>query len=157
LPFIRVTTPADLLSNDERAAIAERLTVEIMKIETGGRDTPGFRAISALVFDEIPAGRWSIGGKIAADEAAALIEIRVPSGALVEDRRQRMAAAAHNVLISANAKLAAADGVRRIWTHMIEIAEGNWGAGGQIVSLPDVRLVAAGDSLSPVQPFNRAN
>ncbi|HEY3622680.1 MAG TPA: hypothetical protein VGL12_09875 [Roseiarcus sp.] len=57
-----------------------------MKVETGGHDTPGFRAISALLLDEIPAGAWSVGGRFDA-RPSAIVEIRVPEGALDDERR----------------------------------------------------------------------
>ena len=150
MPFIRVTTPADLFTAEQRKQVADRLTVEIMKIETGGHDTPGFRAISALVFDDIAPQRWSIGG-VLGEEPAAVVEIRVPQGALDDDRRRQMAEASYRVLAEANPELAAVDGVRRVWTHMVEIADGNWGAGGRIVRLDDVRRVAANEALTAAE------
>ena len=149
MPFIRVTTPAHLLSDDQRSRVADRLTVAIMKIETGGHDTPGFRAISALVFDDVPTQRWAIGG-VLGDEPAAVVEIRVPQGALDDDRRRQMAEVSYEVLSEASPELAGVDGVRRIWTHLVEIAEGNWGAGGRIARLDDIRQVATGATLAAV-------
>ncbi|TAI63782.1 hypothetical protein CWO89_22370 [Bradyrhizobium sp. Leo170] len=141
MPLIKVTLPAGLLDDEQKAAVAERLTVEVMKVETGGHDTPGFRAISALLLDEIPAGAWSVGGRFDAGPSA-IVEIRVPEGALDDERRATMAAVSYNVLTAISPALAAVDGVRRIWTHLVEIGDGNWGAGGRIVRLPDVQQIA---------------
>lgn len=143
MPYIRVSTPAGLLSDDQRADLAERLTLAIMKIETGGHDTPGFRSISALVFDEIAGGCWAIGGRLQDMPAAAVVDIRVPHGALDQDRRQAMTEASYRTLCEVSPQLAAADGVRRIWTHLFELDEGSWGAGDRIVDLNDVRSIAS--------------
>ena len=148
MPFIRVTAPSSLFDEKQRREIAEKLTVAIMKVETGGLDTPGFRAISALVFENIAPNEWSIGGTLG-DEPAALVEIRVPEGALDESRRKQMAALSYQILREISTRLASVDGVRRVWTHMIEIADGNWGAGGRVMTLPDVRQVAQGATLAP--------
>ncbi len=143
MPFIRVTTPAGLLNDDEREEIAEVLTVEIMRIETGGLDTPEYRAISTLVFEEIATGSWASGGRIIT-EPAVLVEVRVPAGAVDEHRRERIAQAASRVLRNASAALSQANEITRIWSHVIEITEGNWGAGGRAVGFSDIRRIAAG-------------
>jgi phenylpyruvate tautomerase PptA (4-oxalocrotonate tautomerase family) len=141
MPFIRVTVPGSMLDEAQRAEIAERLTVEIMKIETGGHDTPGVRAISALILEEMPPGSWAIGGILDAGPAA-VVEIRVPEGALNERRRASMVEASHEVLTKVSPQLASVDGVRRIWTHLVEVRDGHWGAGDRIVHLADVQRIA---------------
>jgi len=140
MPFIRVSVPTGVLNDNQKAALAEKLTVEIMKIETDGYDTPGFRAISALVLDEVPTGAWFIGGDSEAGPAA-VVEIRVPQGALSTERRKAMVEASYRVLTAVSPELAAVDGVRRIWTHTFEVVD--WGAGGRVMTLDTVRTVAS--------------
>lgn len=139
MPFIRITVPDNVLDDQERTVIAERMTIEIMKIETDGHDTPGFRAISALVFDLVPPRQWAIGG-VAGAGAAAVVEIRVPEGALTPDRRKEMIEASYRVLTSASPALAAVDGVRRVWTHVFEVVD--WGAGGHVITIDALRRIA---------------
>lgn len=130
MPFIRITTLQGLLTAAEKQSIAEGLTLAIMKIETGGLDTPQFRAISALAFEEIASGNWFVGGQPAEDDPAALVEIRVPEGAVDDARREAMAKAVENVLAANSKAFRKTDGQRILWTHLLEIKDGNWGARG---------------------------
>lgn len=139
MPFIRVSIPDNVLSEHERAVIAEQMTVEIMKIETGGHDTPGFRVISALVFDLVPPQQWAVGGVPGAG-AAAVVEIRVPEGALTPERRKAMIEASYRVLTEASPVLAVIDGIRRVWTHIFEVVD--WGAGGHVITLDTLQKIA---------------
>lgn len=140
MPMIRVTLPSGLLTQAQRETLAENMSAAIMQVETGGEDTPGFRAITALILDEIPPAAWAVGGRFDSGPSA-IVEVRVPKGALNSERRKAMVAASYKVLIDTCPALAEADGVRRIWAHLIEIED--WGAGGRIVSLADVVQVAS--------------
>lgn len=152
MPYIRVTTPHGMLSPAEKQAIAEGLTLAIMKIETGGLDTPHFRALSALAFDDVAAGSWFVGGALWDGSPAALVEIRVPEGAVDDARREAMAQAVQDVLRTHSAALARADNPL-LWTHLIEIRDGNWGAHGRMVRLDEIRRIASGQVQDrPAQP-----
>lgn len=140
MPMIRVTLPSGLLQQAQRESLAEDLSAAIMKVETGGEDTPGFHAITALILDEIPPAAWTVGGQFASGPSA-IVEIRVPKDTLDPERRKAMVAASYEVLVGISPELAEADGVRRIWTHLVEIED--WGVGGRIVSLADVVQVAS--------------
>jgi Uncharacterized protein, 4-oxalocrotonate tautomerase homolog len=144
MPFIRITTLQGLLSPAEKQSIAEGLTLAIMKIETGGLDTPQFRAISALAFEEIASGSWFVGGQPADGDAAALVEIRVPEGAVDDARREAMAKAVEDVLSANSEAFRKAHGQRILWTHILEIKDGNWGARGRIVKLDEIKRIAGG-------------
>lgn len=139
MPFIRIMVPDGILDEQQRCAIAEQMTVEVMKAETGGKDTPSFRAISALAFDVVKPSEWFIGGKMC-EGAAAIVEIRVPAGAVDDDKRRAMVEASYRVLTANCAALAAVDGVRRIWTHIFEVVD--WGAGGTVVTLESLAMIA---------------
>lgn len=142
MPFIRITTLQGLLTAAEKRSIAEGLTLAIMKIETGGLDTPQFRAISALAFEEIASGNWFVGGQPAEDDPAALVEIRVPEGAVDDARREAMAKAVENVLAANSEAFRKTDGQRILWTHLLEIKDGNWGARGRMVKLEEIKRIA---------------
>ncbi|MCH6202850.1 hypothetical protein L3V16_03255 [Brucella ciceri] len=144
MPFIRITTLQGLLTAAEKQSIAEGLTLAIMKIETGGLDTPQFRAISALAFEEIASGNWFVGGQPAEDDPAALVEIRVPEGAVDDARREAMAKAVENVLSANSEAFGKTDGHRILWTHLLEIKDGNWGARGRMVKLEEIKRIAGG-------------
>ena len=144
MPFIRITTLHGLLSPVEKQSIAEGLTLAVMRIETGGLDTPQFRAISALAFEEILPGNWFVGGVPSEGDAAALVEIRVPEGAVDDARREAMARAVEDVVSSNSEAFRKTDGNRILWTHILEIKDGNWGAHGRIVKLDEIKIIAGG-------------
>lgn len=147
MPFIRITTLHGLLSAAEKQSIAEGLTLAVMKIETGGLDTPQFRALSALAFEEIPAGNWFAGGMPAEGDAAALVEIRVPDGAVDDLKREAMAKAVEEVMTANSEAFGRTGGSRILWTHLLEIRDGNWGARGRMVRLDEIKRIA-GDARS---------
>lgn len=144
MPFIRITTLQGLLSTAEKRSIAEGLTLAVMKIETGGLDTLQFRAVSALAFEELPSGNWFVGGVPAEGDAAALVEIRVPEGAVDDAKREAMARAVEGVLSANSEAFGKTKGYRILWTHLLEIKDGNWGARGRMVRLDEIRAIAAG-------------
>ena len=144
MPFIRITTLQGLLSSAEKQSIAEGLTLAVMKIETGGLDTPQFRAVSALAFEEISVGNWFVGGVPADGNAAALVEIRVPEGAVDDARREAMAKAVEEVLSANSEAFGKAENYRILWTHLLEIKDGNWGACGRMVRLDEIKRIASG-------------
>lgn len=148
MPFIRITTLHGLLSPAEKQSIAEGLTLAIMKIETGGLDTPQFRAISALAFEEIASGNWFVGGHAAEGDPAALVEIRVPEGAVDDARREAMAKAVEDVFSANSEAFRKAQGHRILWTHLVEIKDGNWGARGRMVRLEEIKRIAGGTPAS---------
>jgi phenylpyruvate tautomerase PptA (4-oxalocrotonate tautomerase family) len=140
MPFIIVHVTKGAIPADARAQTAEALTSAIMKVETGGHDKPSFRAISALVLNEVEATAWAVGG--AFDQgASAVVEIRVPEGAVDDEKRAAMARESYACLAASSPALRDADGTRRVWSHIIEIKEGNWGAGGRTVRLSDIAAI----------------
>jgi phenylpyruvate tautomerase PptA (4-oxalocrotonate tautomerase family) len=136
MPFVEVFVPKGALSRIQQEAIKQRLVAEVMVVE-GAPDTPEARSISWLVMHEIDA--WSVGGHpVGSDEAPRfVVRIAVPAGSLDDEKRGLMMARVNDLLV----EIDGSDRLRSApdaWVHINEVPEGNWGAFGRVVSLPDI-------------------
>jgi len=136
MPFVEVFVLKGALSGTQQAAIRQRLVAEVMDVE-GAPDTPEARSISWLVMHEMDA--WSVGGRPVEPEEAPrfVVRIAVPAGSLDDVKRQLMMARGNDLLD----EIDGSDRLRRspeAWVHINEVPDGNWGAFGRVVSLPDI-------------------
>jgi phenylpyruvate tautomerase PptA (4-oxalocrotonate tautomerase family) len=136
MPFVEVFVPKGALSGTQQAAIRQRLVAEVMDVE-GAPDTPEARSISWLVMHEMDA--WSVGGHPVGSEEAPrfVVRLAVPAGSLDDVKRELMMARVNDLLV----EIDGSDRLRRspdAWVHINEVPEGNWGAFGRVVSLPDI-------------------
>jgi phenylpyruvate tautomerase PptA (4-oxalocrotonate tautomerase family) len=69
------------------------------------------------------------------------IDVTTPEGALSDRRRKELVEAA-TALVREAAGIAEEDALR-VWVLMHEVAEGSWGAGGQVIQFQQLREIAA--------------
>ncbi|MEU6713085.1 tautomerase family protein [Nonomuraea sp. NPDC046802] len=137
MPFVEVFVPRGALREDQRATLSEELVAEVMQVE-GAPDTEAARSISWLVFHDVDA--WSVGGTaVPADEPARyVVRVSVPEGSLDDDKRAEMVRRVTAVLAKADDDPDRLYAEPSAWVHLIEIPDGNWGAFGRVVRLPDI-------------------
>ncbi|MFC4011501.1 4-oxalocrotonate tautomerase family protein [Nonomuraea purpurea] len=137
MPFVEVFVPRGALREDQRATLSEELVAEVMQVE-GAPDTEAARSISWLVFHDVDA--WSVGGAaVPADEPARyVVRVSVPEGSLDDDKRAEMVRRVTAVLAKADDDPDRLYAEPSAWVHLIEIPDGNWGAFGRVVRLPDI-------------------
>jgi phenylpyruvate tautomerase PptA (4-oxalocrotonate tautomerase family) len=129
MPIFELTYPEGALSPDSRAKLVEDLTTALLHAERAP-DTEFFRNITWSYVHELPAGSVNAAGK-PVSEPTFRIDVTTPEGALSDRRRKELVAEATKA-VSEAAGLGEADGLR-VWVLMREIAEGSWGAGGQVI------------------------
>jgi phenylpyruvate tautomerase PptA (4-oxalocrotonate tautomerase family) len=129
VPIFELTYPEGALSPDARSKLVEDLTTALLRAERAP-DTDFFRSITWSYVHELPAGAVNAAGRPVA-EPTFKIDVTTPEGALSDRRRQELVAEATRVVRDA-AGLGDEDGLR-VWVLMHEVAEGRWGAGGQVI------------------------
>jgi phenylpyruvate tautomerase PptA (4-oxalocrotonate tautomerase family) len=132
------------VSATERNKIAQKLVHEIMRAE-GAPDTPAARSISWLLVHEVD--EWWIGREPWEDGMSPrwVVRVGVPAGSLNDAKRQDVVERVTQVLSEAELMPDLLKHEPVAWIHIDEIPDGNWGAMGRVVRLPDiVSFVAKG-------------
>ncbi len=57
MPLVTITTPEGVFSAEQRTAMIERVTEAMIEVEG-----ESFRDKTWVIYDEVPAGRFAIGG-----------------------------------------------------------------------------------------------
>jgi phenylpyruvate tautomerase PptA (4-oxalocrotonate tautomerase family) len=138
MPIFEVTYPEGALSDDARSKLLEDLTTVLLRAERAP-DTEFFRNVTWSYVHELPAGAVLAAGRPVA-EPTFKIDVTTPEGALSDRRREELVAEATRVVREA-AGIAEEDALR-VWVLMHEVAEGRWGAGGQVIHFEQLREAA---------------
>jgi phenylpyruvate tautomerase PptA (4-oxalocrotonate tautomerase family) len=139
VPIFEVTYPEGALAPDARSKLMEDLTTALLKAERAP-DTDFFRSVTWSYLHELPAGSVHSAGRPVA-EPTFKIDVTTPLGALSDRRRQELVAEATSIVREA-AGIPEEDALR-VWVLMHEVAEGSWGAGGQVIQFEQLRAIAA--------------
>jgi len=140
MPMIDVTYPADSISAEQREKLAGDLTAALLRAERAP-DTEFFRSITWAIVHEQPAGTMLAAGR-PVQAPVVRVEATTPEGALSDRRRAEFVESATKA-ISETFGIPADQTLTRVWVTHREIAEGSWGAGGQIVQFAQLREMAA--------------
>jgi len=139
MPFMEITYPQGALTDEARERLTDDLTTALLRAERAP-DTEFFRSITWLYVHELPAGAVRAAGR-PVEAPTFRLEATTPQGALSDRRRKEFVADATRAVREA-AGIPEEDGLR-IWVLCKEIAEGSWGAAGQIVEFQALRALAA--------------
>jgi phenylpyruvate tautomerase PptA (4-oxalocrotonate tautomerase family) len=138
VPRVELTYSAGALSDDAKRELPRQLAESMLRWE-GAPDTDFFRAISWVHVHELAAD-----AVFTADGPAQLsqfvVDVSVPEGGL-SDRRRAGLVEDFTKLIREAAGLPEQEAIR-VWVLVHEIAEGRWGAGGQIIQFEQLRQAA---------------
>ena len=138
MPRVELTYPAGALSDDAKRELPQRLAESMLRWE-GAPDTEFFRSISWVHVHELAAGAvFTADGP--AELSQFVVDVSVPQGGL-SDRRRAGLVEEFTKLVREAAGLSEEEGIR-VWVLVHEIAEGNWGAGGQIIRFEQLREAA---------------
>lgn len=141
MPIMTVQHPADSLTPDMKAALAGRLTDVLIRME-GGANTPGGRAFAWVLFQELAAGDWWVGGRtddqFVAKPGNFLVHVAIPEGYMNAAHKAEVHAWVTDAIMSVTGEGrgtfdAPAGG--SVLVVIDEVPEGNWGAAGLPISL----------------------
>jgi phenylpyruvate tautomerase PptA (4-oxalocrotonate tautomerase family) len=141
MPIIQLQHPAGSLDKDRKAALAQRLTEVLLAMEGGAR-TPGGLAFASVLFTEVPAGDWWVGGRsdlgLVAAPGPFLARVSIPEGYMSQAHKSEVHQAVHTAIVQAIGGAPAADQGAGILVIIEEVTEGDWGAGGRTISLASI-------------------
>ena len=138
MPIFEVTYPQGALTEEARSKLMEDLTTTLLRAERAP-DTDFFRSVTWSYAHELPAGAIHSAGR-PVTEPTFRIDVTTPEGALSDRRREEFVGAA-TALVREAAGIAEEDALR-VWVLHHEVAEGSWGAGGQVIRFEQLRAIA---------------
>ena len=141
MPIFEVTYPQGALTPDARSKLMEELTTVLLRAERAP-DTEFFRNVTWSYVHELPDNGVHAAGRPVADPTFK-VDVTTPEGALSDRRREELVAEATRVVREA-AGIGEEDALR-VWVLLHEVAEGSWGAGGQIIHFEQLREMAKGE------------
>ena len=130
MPIFELTYPQGALTPDTREDLVDELTTILLRAERAP-DSEFFRSITWCYVHELPDGAVNAAGK-PVSEPTFKVDVTTPEGALSDRRREELVTAATRAIREA-AGIAEEEALRRVWVLMHEVAEGRWGAGGQVI------------------------
>jgi phenylpyruvate tautomerase PptA (4-oxalocrotonate tautomerase family) len=141
MPMINVFTPQGALTRPQVELLTEKLTRELLVIE--GVDNDASRSIAWVLFHEVNAHQWAVGGRFddhyVPDGGRFLVFVSVPNGGLFARGKKDDVARAVDRAIREVLELPAEEGKRWApWVIVNDVPNGNWGAGGLIRTLWDI-------------------
>jgi phenylpyruvate tautomerase PptA (4-oxalocrotonate tautomerase family) len=138
MPIFEVTCPQGALTPEARSKLMEDLTTALLRAERAP-DTEFFRSVTWSYLHELPADAVHAAGQ-PVESPTFKIDVTTPEGALSARRRKELVAEATSIVREA-AGIAEEDALR-VWVLMHEVAEGSWGAGGQVIQFQQLREIA---------------
>ena len=137
MPKLDLTIPTDVLSKEAGQDLTRELGATLLRWE-GAPDTEFFRSITWGHLHELPSD--AIQTPDGPAEAHAVLDVTVPDGALSERRKAGLVEDATKLILEATGWGEGA-GIR-VWVLIHEVAEGSWGAAGQVVHFEQLRQAA---------------
>ena len=145
MPLVRVTLVEGSLDEEQRAQLADELTSVLLMIE-GGVDNPEGRAIAYVLFDEVQAKGWYVGGKL--DDTYVypggrfIFHVTVPQGSCDQDRKNAVHKAVNDSLFKVIGESSEHRAGSSAWVIINEVPEGHWGAMGRMVGIRRISQIA---------------
>jgi len=141
MPIMNVRYPAGRLDASSKADLAQRLTDVLVRME-GGANTEGGRGFAWVLFTEVAAEDWWIGGRtdgrFVSPPGQFLVHVSIPEGYMNTAHKNEVHAWVTQAIVatagSGDAKSAAAS----VLVIIDEVTEGNWGCGGHAIHLASI-------------------
>jgi phenylpyruvate tautomerase PptA (4-oxalocrotonate tautomerase family) len=145
MPLVRVTMVEGSLNEDQRAQLADEMTGVLLLIE-GGVDNPQGRSIAYVIFEEIAAKDWYVGGKVDDTYVYAggrfIFNVTVPQGSCNQDRKNAVHKAVNDALFKVLGVAPEGRAGSSAWVLINEVPEGHWGAMGRMVGIRRISQLA---------------
>jgi phenylpyruvate tautomerase PptA (4-oxalocrotonate tautomerase family) len=138
MPVLQIYYPQGALQGERKPALAQRLTDVLLAME-GGAKTQGGRAFATVLFTEVPTSDWWVGGHTDATFVAPpgkfLVRVSVPEGYMSQTHKTEVHVAVNAAIVAIAGKPVDSGHGANVLVIIDEVPEGNWGAGGQTISL----------------------
>ena len=149
MPMVDLTVPTGALSPDFQAQLAQELTDIVIKWEEG-TDAPGY-GYAAWTYIHEAAG-VAIAGKLRPPAKPPLyrVIVSVPKGSLNAKRKAGLVADVTETIMRIEPRDLWGADPNRVWCIVNDVPDGDWGAGGRILTLRDL-VAMFGENLPPAR------
>lgn len=141
--MIDLTFPQGAMGEEAKRMLVAQLARTVARWE-GMSDDPQVASAIWTFVDERPAGAINIAGEPAA-EPRYRVQVTVAEGSLDEQRKEGLVADITRQVLDAEGSPNEPAHATRVWCHLHELSEGNWGAVGRIWRLRDIAEFAGID------------
>jgi phenylpyruvate tautomerase PptA (4-oxalocrotonate tautomerase family) len=136
MPMIDLTLPKGALTEEAKAMLLKRLTTTVAKWEGIADDPRALQTIWAFLDERDPSAMTVGGEPVAAPRYR--VRVTLAAGALDDQRKAGLVADATQAVLEAEGAANEPANAARVWCHIHELPDGNWGAVGRIWRLRDV-------------------
>jgi phenylpyruvate tautomerase PptA (4-oxalocrotonate tautomerase family) len=138
--MIELTLPEGALPQPALSALVERLTRTVLETE-GMADNELVASTIWTFVDERPAHAINVAGR-PAEQPRYRVSITVAEGSLDDERKAALVAEVTSHVLAAEGRENDPRHAARVWCHIHELPDGNWGAVGKIWRLSDIEEFA---------------
>ena len=136
MPMIDLTLPEGALDNEQKQELVSQLVATVKKWE-GMADNPRVASTIRSFIDERPAAHLAVGGQV--QEAPYYrVQLTIAAGILDEERKAGLVAEVTERILDVEGSSHESANAARIWCHIHELPDGNWGAVGRIWRLGEI-------------------
>jgi phenylpyruvate tautomerase PptA (4-oxalocrotonate tautomerase family) len=149
VPMIDLTLPAGALGDEAKRGLVASLVETVARWE-GMADDPRVAATVWTFLNELPPDAIGVAGQ-PATEPRYRVQITVAEGTLDERRTEGLIADVTREVLEAEGSPNEPAHAARVWCHLHELPDGNWGAVGKVWRLQDIAEFA-GIDLAAIGP-----
>lgn len=143
MPVMQVFHPQGLLSDERKAALAQKLTDVLLTMEGNAKTSGGF-GFATVLFTEVAQSDWWVGGRTdmtyVAPPGKVLVRVNIPEGYMNQARKTEVHVAVHAAIVAVAGDLSSQKQGGSVQVIIDEVTEGNWGAGGKTISLANIAV-----------------
>src|SRR4051812_4861359 len=129
MPMIELTLTNGALDEATQAALVERLTSAVSRWE-GMAESPRVRSTIWAFVDQRADGDFYVGGA-RPERHHFRVRITVAEGSLDAERKEGLVGEVTSLVLKAEGAPNDPREAARVWCHVIELADGGWGAAGR--------------------------
>lgn len=135
MPLIEIAAPTGALSKPDQDSMIARISDAVLKSETANPADPAAQSLVWAYYHDLGEGGAYVGGEALA-KAPMTIAVTTPAGALTPERRATLVGEIASIV---DELVGVFPDRLNHWTMLYELAEGSWGAGGQIAPLAGIQ------------------
>ena len=135
MPLIEISAPVGALPKSEQDSMIARISDAVLRSETANPADPAAQSLVWAYYHELTEGGAYVGGE-ALEKPPMTIAVTTPAGALTPERRGVLVAEIASIV---DESVGVFSDRLNHWTMLYELAEGSWGAGGQIAPLAGIQ------------------